>query len=416
MFFHGEDAVADDLAPFIDAAPREEQKYFLATQQVDEARHAIFFKRFMHEVVGRGDGSIARRRCAPTEPELTWGFRKTFALLDEITGALRARPLAGRARARGDDVPRRRRGAARPARPALHLRLPGQARPAARLPRGHAAGRARRAAPHRLRRQAAARPRAPRSPAVPRRGRRPDARASRRTRSRSSSRRTGTAPTPSASASRSRRSTPRARARSRPKLRSAGLPLESLPGPSVFPLEMTAARARRVRAGDAAGRLHRAAATARRRATRRRWSCCSTRSRAPSTTARRRPGRSPCSGSSPTPSRGTCAWTTARPRRPPGARAARGRRGPLPLRGLGRRRRRPARPAPRAGHRPAAPARLAARAVGGARAVRLSPRSDLVSHADTVHPRPTTAWTFVRSTQVLLTALAPKPERVTGDW
>ena len=61
MFFHGEDAVADDLAPFIDAAPREEQKYFLATQQVDEARHAIFFKRFMHEVVGRGDGTIARR-------------------------------------------------------------------------------------------------------------------------------------------------------------------------------------------------------------------------------------------------------------------------------------------------------------------------------------------------------------------
>ena len=31
MFFHGEDAVTDDLAPFIDAAPREEQKYFLAT-------------------------------------------------------------------------------------------------------------------------------------------------------------------------------------------------------------------------------------------------------------------------------------------------------------------------------------------------------------------------------------------------
>src|SRR3954463_4827873 len=88
MFFHGEDAVTDDLAPFIDAAPREEQKYFLATQQVDEARHAIFFKRFMHEVVGRGDGSIAGGLRA-TEPELTWGFRKTFALLDEVTGALR---------------------------------------------------------------------------------------------------------------------------------------------------------------------------------------------------------------------------------------------------------------------------------------------------------------------------------------
>ena len=88
MFFHGEDAVTDDLAPFIDAAPREEQKYFLATQQVDEARHAIFFKRFMNEVVGRGDGSIGGTLKA-TEPELTWGFRKTFALLDEITGALR---------------------------------------------------------------------------------------------------------------------------------------------------------------------------------------------------------------------------------------------------------------------------------------------------------------------------------------
>ena len=35
LFFHGEDVVATDLAPFIEAAPREEQKYFLATQQVD---------------------------------------------------------------------------------------------------------------------------------------------------------------------------------------------------------------------------------------------------------------------------------------------------------------------------------------------------------------------------------------------
>jgi ribonucleotide reductase beta subunit family protein with ferritin-like domain len=88
MFFHGEDAVADDLAPFIDAAPREEQKYFLATQQVDEARHSIFFHRFMHEVVERGDGSVAGA-LAETEPELTWGFRRTFEMLDEITGELR---------------------------------------------------------------------------------------------------------------------------------------------------------------------------------------------------------------------------------------------------------------------------------------------------------------------------------------
>src|SRR4051794_14420458 len=87
LFFHGEDAVTDTLSPFIDAAPLEEQKYFLATQQVDEARHAVFFGRFMKEVVDRGEtiaGSLAS-----TLPELTWGFRKTFAKLDQVADELR---------------------------------------------------------------------------------------------------------------------------------------------------------------------------------------------------------------------------------------------------------------------------------------------------------------------------------------
>jgi len=88
LFFWGEDAVADNLSPFIDAAPREEQKYFLATQQVDEARHAVFFNRFMHEVVERGDGTIAGALEA-TRPELTWGFVKTFAMLDRVVDELR---------------------------------------------------------------------------------------------------------------------------------------------------------------------------------------------------------------------------------------------------------------------------------------------------------------------------------------
>jgi hypothetical protein len=88
LFFWGEDAVADNLSPFIDAAPREEQKYFLATQQVDEARHAVFFKRFMHEVAGLGDGSVAGGLSA-IEPQLTWGFVKTFELLDKHTAELR---------------------------------------------------------------------------------------------------------------------------------------------------------------------------------------------------------------------------------------------------------------------------------------------------------------------------------------
>jgi ribonucleotide reductase beta subunit family protein with ferritin-like domain/putative sterol carrier protein len=88
LFFHGEDIVATDLAPFVDAAPLEEQRYFLATQQVDEARHAIFFNRFIHEVVGLGDGTVASGLTA-TRPQLTWGFVKTFEKLDEVTGRLR---------------------------------------------------------------------------------------------------------------------------------------------------------------------------------------------------------------------------------------------------------------------------------------------------------------------------------------
>jgi ribonucleotide reductase beta subunit family protein with ferritin-like domain len=88
LFFWGEDAVADNLSPFIDAAPREEQKYFLATQQVDEARHAVFFKRFMREVAGLGDGTLGGGLEA-IRPQLTWGFVKTFALLDKHAGELR---------------------------------------------------------------------------------------------------------------------------------------------------------------------------------------------------------------------------------------------------------------------------------------------------------------------------------------
>src|ERR671936_3117102 len=61
LFFWGEDAVADGLSPYIDAAPREEQKYFLATQQVDEARHAVFFSRFMGEVAGIPGGDVGAR-------------------------------------------------------------------------------------------------------------------------------------------------------------------------------------------------------------------------------------------------------------------------------------------------------------------------------------------------------------------
>jgi hypothetical protein len=89
LFFWGEDAVADNLSPYIDAAPREEQKYFLTTQQVDEARHAVFFKRFMQEVCGIGDGSMASG-LQEIKPQLTSGFRKIFDRLDRMADELRA--------------------------------------------------------------------------------------------------------------------------------------------------------------------------------------------------------------------------------------------------------------------------------------------------------------------------------------
>jgi len=87
MFFYGEDSVTDNLSPYIDAAPKEEQKYFLATQQVDEARHAVFFHRFFKEVLDAGDdvGST----LASTLPELNWGYRNVFGRLDRMADELR---------------------------------------------------------------------------------------------------------------------------------------------------------------------------------------------------------------------------------------------------------------------------------------------------------------------------------------
>ena len=91
LFFWGEDAVADGLSPYIDAAPLEEQKYFLATQQVDEARHAVFFSRFMSEVAGISGAGMGERLTA-IEPRLTWGFRKVFGRLEEMCALLRRQP------------------------------------------------------------------------------------------------------------------------------------------------------------------------------------------------------------------------------------------------------------------------------------------------------------------------------------
>ena len=139
MFFHGEDAVADDLAPFIDAAPREEQKYFLCTQQVDEARHAIFFKRFMNEVVGRGDG-IDRGHAAGRRARADLGLPQDLRAAGRDHRRAAAPTAAAVALARAVTMYHVVVEALL-AQPGQHFISDylEQARVAARLPRGHAA-------------------------------------------------------------------------------------------------------------------------------------------------------------------------------------------------------------------------------------------------------------------------------------
>src|SRR6201986_2552200 len=88
MFFYGEDRVADTLAPYITAAPTEEQAYFLATQQVDEVRHSVFFHRFFKEVIGVGGESI-EQTLASTLPQLNGGYLGVFNRLDRMAEELR---------------------------------------------------------------------------------------------------------------------------------------------------------------------------------------------------------------------------------------------------------------------------------------------------------------------------------------
>ncbi|HWC13756.1 MAG TPA: ribonucleotide-diphosphate reductase subunit beta [Actinomycetota bacterium] len=90
MFLVGEEAVARTLTPVLDAAPGFAESIFLTTQIVDEARHHVFFDRFMREVGGFGHDTHSTLRAV--DDQLTWGFREVFAELDRLTDALRKKP------------------------------------------------------------------------------------------------------------------------------------------------------------------------------------------------------------------------------------------------------------------------------------------------------------------------------------
>ncbi|HEV3234541.1 MAG TPA: ribonucleotide-diphosphate reductase subunit beta [Candidatus Dormibacteraeota bacterium] len=76
MFFQGEQAVTDTLAPWITAAPTEEMRIFLSTQCADEARHTVFFDRFYKEVVGVGGDLHGRLQWA--EPYTNAAYQDFF--------------------------------------------------------------------------------------------------------------------------------------------------------------------------------------------------------------------------------------------------------------------------------------------------------------------------------------------------
>jgi hypothetical protein len=90
MFLVGEEAVARTLTPVLDAAPGFPESIFLTTQIVDEARHHVFFDRFLREVASQGRDT--QSTLDAVDRHLTWGFRQVFGELDRVTDALRKKP------------------------------------------------------------------------------------------------------------------------------------------------------------------------------------------------------------------------------------------------------------------------------------------------------------------------------------
>jgi ribonucleoside-diphosphate reductase beta chain len=94
-FYVGEERVTADLAPFLQAAPSGEIELFLATQLVDEARHAAFFDRFGAEVMCLSADDF-RGRMREVEQILLSPWREVFD--DGL------RDVARRIQAKPDDI------------------------------------------------------------------------------------------------------------------------------------------------------------------------------------------------------------------------------------------------------------------------------------------------------------------------
>jgi ribonucleoside-diphosphate reductase beta chain len=91
-FYVGEERVTADLAPFLLAAPTGEIELFLATQLVDEARHAAFFDRFGAEVMCLSADDF-RGRMREVEQILLTPWRQVFDEgLRDVSKRIQAKP------------------------------------------------------------------------------------------------------------------------------------------------------------------------------------------------------------------------------------------------------------------------------------------------------------------------------------
>ena len=91
-FYVGEERVTADLAPFLQAAPSGEIELFLATQLVDEARHAAFFDRFGAEVMCLAADDF-RGRMREVEKSLLSPWRDVFDDgLRDVARRIQAKP------------------------------------------------------------------------------------------------------------------------------------------------------------------------------------------------------------------------------------------------------------------------------------------------------------------------------------
>ena len=76
-FFIGEERVTTQFSGLVMAYEDESEEAFLATQQVDEARHAQFFDRFYREVIGL-EGETWDERLGKVREDLNDAFVKLF--------------------------------------------------------------------------------------------------------------------------------------------------------------------------------------------------------------------------------------------------------------------------------------------------------------------------------------------------